>query len=169
MGSGRELRQHDVSDFLRFCTELAFPGKNFAPGCPRNGKCQLARPIASPAFRPSAAFARNSRAPTGRDSSKLFAGFTHMPFCIVEFVGKHCTSSNTTFLTSAQPPQQPHHFHVPPTLSLQPPRRTHLLQVSIQVQLQQIPWIVAGPPRLGPARHAQNPMPLPPISPRMLQ
>jgi len=101
MGSGRELRQHDVSDFLRFCTELAFPGKNFAPGCPRNGKCQLARPIASPAFRPSAAFARNSRAPTGRDSSKLFAGFTHMPFCIVEFVGKHCTSSNTTFLTSA--------------------------------------------------------------------
>jgi hypothetical protein len=102
MGSGRELRQHDVSDFLRFCTELAFPGKNFAPGCPRNGKCQLARPIASPAFRPSAAFARNSRAPTGRDSSKLFAGFTHMPFCIVEFVGKHCTSSNTTFLTSAR-------------------------------------------------------------------
>jgi hypothetical protein len=39
--------------------------------------------------------------PTGRVSSKRFSGFTHMSLCIVEFVGKHCTSSNTTFLTSA--------------------------------------------------------------------
>ena len=32
---------------------------------------------------------------------ETFFGFTHMPLWIVEFVGKNCSSSNTTFLTSA--------------------------------------------------------------------
>jgi Transposase, Mutator family len=43
--------------------------KNFSPQCPRNGKCQLAGPIASPVFVLQPHY---STAPVGRISSKLF-------------------------------------------------------------------------------------------------
>jgi len=61
----------------------------------------------------------------------------------------HTTELGDGLVIRRQPSQQPHHFPVPPTLSLQPSRRAHLLQVSVQVQLQQIPRIVAGSSRLG--------------------
>jgi hypothetical protein len=40
--------------------------------------------------------------PHGPRQFKIFSGFTHIPLCLVEFVGKNCTSSNTTFLTTAR-------------------------------------------------------------------
>jgi len=46
--------------------------------------------------------------------------------------------------------QQPHHFHVSPTLILQLPRRTDLLQVTIEIEFEQIARIVPRPPRVGP-------------------
>jgi hypothetical protein len=40
--------------------------------------------------------------PAGRTSSKSFFSFPHMPLSTVEFLAKNCSSSNTTFLTSAR-------------------------------------------------------------------
>src|SRR5262249_35983627 len=42
--------------------------------------------------------------PAYRFSSKSFLGFTHIQPLDVEFLAKHCASSNTTFLTSADVP-----------------------------------------------------------------
>jgi hypothetical protein len=43
--------------------------------------------------------------------------------------------------------QQPHHLHVAPRLALQPPRRTHLVQVAIQIKPQQIGRVIRRLPR----------------------
>jgi hypothetical protein len=47
-----------------------------------------------PRFRPSAALFHS---PCGPHQFKTFSRFPRVSLCIVEFVGKNCTSSNTTF------------------------------------------------------------------------
>src|SRR2546421_1271536 len=47
-----------------------------------------------------------------------------------------------------QPPQQPQQFDVAPALRFQPSRRTHLMQISVQVQLQQVSRIIARSSRV---------------------
>jgi hypothetical protein len=51
-----------------------------------------------PPFRPSATLFHS---PCGLHQFKTFSRFPRISLCIVEFMGKNCTSSNTTFLTSA--------------------------------------------------------------------
>lgn len=51
-----------------------------------------------------------------------------------------------------EPSKQPHEFDVANALHFQPPRRTDLVEVAIQIQLQKIPWIVAGPTGFGGLR-----------------
>ncbi len=41
-----------------------------------------------------------------------------------------------------QPAQQPHQLHVAAALCFQPPRRTDLVQITVQIQLQQIARII---------------------------
>jgi hypothetical protein len=40
--------------------------------------------------------------------------------------------------------QQPHYFDIAVTLGLQPTRRAYLLQIPVQIQLEQITWVIAG-------------------------
>src|SRR5439155_23637725 len=39
------------------------------------------------------------------------------------------------------------HFNIPPRLPFEPSARTHLVQISVEIKLQQIPRIVRRPPR----------------------
>src|SRR5580765_366765 len=48
-----------------------------------------------------------------------------------------------------QSSQQPHQLDVAPTLRLQPSRGTDLLEITVQIELQQIPRIVARPSGVG--------------------
>src|SRR6266478_2375878 len=48
-----------------------------------------------------------------------------------------------------QPSQQPHQLDIAPTLRLQPSRGTDLLEITVQIELQQITRIVARPPGVG--------------------
>src|SRR5438034_3999609 len=42
---------------------------------------------------------------------------------------------------------QPEHFNIAPRLAFEPSARTHLVQISVEIKLQQIPRIVRRPPR----------------------
>src|SRR5947208_7236262 len=55
----------------------------------------------------------------------------------------HPSELGDRLVVGLQTSQQPHHFHVALALGLQPPRRPHLPQIPVQVQLQQITRIVA--------------------------
>src|SRR5437879_7815740 len=76
----------------------------------------------------------------------------------------HPSELGDRLVVGLQTSQQPHHFHVALALGLQPPRRPHLPQIPVQVQLQQITRIVARSSRLrrlgthkAQLRHVQPP------------
>src|SRR6185295_15113999 len=49
------------------------------------------------------------------------------------------------FVIGSQPPSQPHHLDIAPSLALQPAARLHAIEISVDVKLQQDRWMVRGP------------------------
>src|SRR6266446_1835263 len=62
-----------------------------------------------------------------------------------------CMRRNSAIVlwSGASRPSNHYQLDVPPALRLQPPRGTDLLQIAVQVEFQQIAWIITRPPGLG--------------------
>src|SRR5271166_3022076 len=60
----------------------------------------------------------------------------------------HPAKLRDAFVIGTEPPQQPHQLHIAPALAFQTARGSNLLQISVQIQLQQISRIVSWTPRL---------------------
>src|SRR5580692_10261289 len=60
----------------------------------------------------------------------------------------HPPEFSNRLVVRCQPSQQPHQFDVSSALRLQPPRGTDLLQITVEIEFQQIARIIARPPSL---------------------
>src|SRR5579864_2603294 len=64
----------------------------------------------------------------------------HDPGCIVPPKVRNC------FEVGGKPPQQPHQFDIAPALAFQLAARTNLVEVPVDIELQKIARVIAGPP-----------------------